>query len=258
MSVPAQLLAIIRLTLLEALRTRLLWFAVLVVAAAVGMALFLDTIAITEAREIRAGALAAGLRLAAVLLVALFVIGSTLREFDDKVVDLLLSLPLPRAVYLLGKLAGFVLFAALVSGLFMAPLLFMAEPFGVLMWGGALVAELAIVAALALFCLLTFQNLPVALSVVAGFYLLARSMGAIQLMARGTFYDPGSLFHAAAARAVDAVAFLLPELYRFGPAEWLMYDMADAGVLAPILGQAVIYTSVLVAAALFDLYRREF
>ncbi|MDZ7751812.1 MAG: ABC transporter permease [Gammaproteobacteria bacterium] len=254
----ARLLPIIRLTLLEARRTRLLWFAVLVVAVGVGVALFLDSIAITEAREIRVGALAAGLRLAAMLLVSLFVIGSTLREFDDKVVDLLLSLPLPRAVYLLGKLAGFVVFAALVSGLFMVPLLFMAEPFGVVLWGGALVAELAIVAALALFCLLTFQNLSVALSVVVAFYLLARSMGAIQLMARGTFYDPGSLFHVASAWAVDGVAFLLPELYRFGPAEWLMYGTADAGALLPVVGQTLIYVALLVAAALFDLYRREF
>ncbi len=255
---PAQLLSIIRLTLLEALRTRLLWFAVLVVVAGAGLALFLDSIAITEGREIRVGVLAAGLRLAAVLLVSLFVIGSTLREFDDKVVDLLLSLPLPRSVYLLGKLAGFVMFAVILSGLFMVPLLVLAAPAGVLLWGGALVAELAIVAALALFCLLTFQHLPVALGVVAGFYVLARAMGAIQLMARGTFYDPGSLFHVVSARAVDAVAFLLPELYRFGPAEWLMYDPVEAAELVPILGQAVIYTTLLVAAALVDLYRREF
>jgi len=255
---PSQLLSIIRLTLLEALRTRLLWFAVLVVAGGAGLALFLDSIAITEGREIRVGVLAAGLRLAAVLLVSLFVIGSTLREFDDKVVDLLLSLPLPRGVYLLGKLAGFVMFAVILSVLFMVPLLVMAAPSGVLLWGGSLVAELAIVAALALFCLLTFQHLPVALGVVAGFYVLARSMGAIQLMARGTFYDPDSLFHAASAWAVDAVAFLLPELYRFGPAEWLMYDPAGAGVLLPILSQTVIYTTLLVAAALVDLYRREF
>jgi len=253
-----QLLPIIRLTLLEAVRTRLLWFAVAVVAVAGGVALFVDSVAITEAREIRVGVLAVILRLAAVLLVSLFVIGSTLRELDDKVVDLLLSLPLPRAVYFLGKLAGFVTFAVFVTALFTLPLMFMAAPADALVWGISLAAELTIVAALALFCLFTFHQLPVALSVVAAFYLLARSMGGIQLMARGTFFDPDSLLHLASAWAVDAVAFLIPDLYRFTRSEWLVYGAGGLDPLVGVMAQTLVYVPLLAAAALFDLYRREF
>lgn len=253
----AQLLPIIRLTLLEAVRTRLLWFALLVVALVFGVAVFLESVAITESRAIRVGVMGAGLRLAAVLLVALFVIGSMLRELDDKVVDLLLSLPLPRAAYYLGRLAGFMAFALLVTAIFTLPLLLLASPADAVAWGLSLAAELAIVAALALFCLFTFHQLPVALSVVAAFYLLGRAIGAIQLMARGTFFDPHSLLHQVSAWAVDAVAFLMPDLYRFTRSEWLVHGLDDPVALGLVLGQALVYVPLLAVAALVDLYRRE-
>ena len=47
------------------------------------------------------------LRVASVFLVATFVITSMVREASDKGLELLLALPMPRAVYLAGKLAGF-------------------------------------------------------------------------------------------------------------------------------------------------------
>lgn len=252
-----QLAALVRLTVLEAVRTRLPWLAAAVVLAAGGLAFFLESIAITETREVRVGVLAATLRLAAVLLVALFVIASILRELDDKVLELVLSLPLPRAVYLLGRLGGFLVVAGVLTVIFTLPLAAMADPVAALMWGCSLAAELAIVVALALLCLLTFQHMPVALSVVAAFYLLGRSMGAVQLMARGTFFDPGSLLHQVSAWAVDAVAFLVPDLYRFGRAEWLIHGGADPAALGLVLGQAAVYVPLLTAAALVDLYRRE-
>src|SRR5437016_14601909 len=86
-----------RAALLEAVRNRLLWLAVVVAVIAFGLAQFLNQVAITESREIQTALLAAALRVAAVFMVAVFVITSMVRESSDKVTELLLSLPAPRS-----------------------------------------------------------------------------------------------------------------------------------------------------------------
>lgn len=100
-------LTIARYTVLEALRNRLPWLLLLMAAAAVAVSGFLNELALTESRQLQAALLGAVLRLAAVFLIATFVITSMAREVHDKGLELLMALPLPRAVYLFGKLAGF-------------------------------------------------------------------------------------------------------------------------------------------------------
>ena len=103
----APALTIARYTLLEALRNRLLWLLLVMAAGAVAVSGFLNELALTESRQLQAALLGAVLRLAAVFLVATFVVTSMAREANDKGLELLMALPLPRAVYLFGKLAGF-------------------------------------------------------------------------------------------------------------------------------------------------------
>ena len=104
---------IARYTLLEALRNRLLWLLIAAALGAVGLAGFLQELALTESHQLQAALLGAVLRVASVFLVATFVITSMVREASDKGLELLLALPMPRAVYLAGKLAGFGILAVL-------------------------------------------------------------------------------------------------------------------------------------------------
>jgi hypothetical protein len=89
-------------TLLEAARNRLLWIAVAMLAAALGLAAFLHQVAITEARQIEATVVAAFLRVAAVLLVVSFVVTSIVRELNNKVLKIVLCPRVPRSSCLLG------------------------------------------------------------------------------------------------------------------------------------------------------------
>ncbi len=252
-----QVRAIAGLTLLEALRGRLLWLVLLILLAGFGLAGLLGSLAITDTRGTQAGILGALLRLAAVLVTSLFVITSVVREQTDKVLELYLSLPLPRAAYYLGKLAGFAVCAAVASVLFGALLLLYAPPLQVLMWTVSLLAELLIVVAASLLALFTFSQVTVALSVVLAFYFLARGIGAIQLMSQGPLVDPGALFSRVIEGLVDGIAFLLPDLYRFTPSEWLVYGSGSLGDLLPVLAQTAVYLTLLAGAALFDLYRKN-
>jgi ABC-type Na+ efflux pump permease subunit len=246
-----------RITLLEALRERLLWLAAVVVLAGALLAQFLQQVAITESREIQTAVLASLLRASAAFIVAISVISGMAREANDKVVELLISFPVPRSRYLLGKLAGYAAVAGLLAVVFAVPLAFYARSPAVLAWAASLACELWIVAAVSVLCALTLTRTPPALAAVAAFYLLARSMSAIQAIAQGA-PGPASFADRAVARVVDVVAWVLPALDRMTDTAWLLHGAPGAGALAALAAQAGVYVALIGAAALFDLYRKSF
>jgi len=251
--------AIARLTLLEARRNRLLWLAGLVVLAGFALAQFLAQVALTETQPIRITVLAALFRLAAAFMLANFVVASAQRDFADKGVELTLALPVARASFCLGKLLGFALCAAALAALFAAALWLGpgAEPARAALWGAALAAELAIVAAMGLFCALTLASSTGAFAAVVGFYLMARSVGAMQVIATSPLTDENSAMHAVINPLVDALSLLLPRLDLFARSEWLTGAAPSGGELAIVFAQAALYLVLLAAATLFDFYRRE-
>jgi ABC-type transport system involved in multi-copper enzyme maturation permease subunit len=246
-----------RITALEALRERVLWLAALVVIAGMGLAQFLQQVAITESREIQTAVLAALLRVSAAFIVTIVVIAGMARESSDKVTELLLSFPVPRGRYVMGKFLGYAAVAVLLAFVFAVPLAFYAKPAALLAWAVSLVCELLIVAAVSVFCVLTLSRTTPALAAVAGFYLLSRSMSAIQVMAHAA-PGPKSFAEQFIARGVDAVALALPALDRMTETEWLLRGVPGAGALGTLAGQAAVYVALIGAAALFDLYRKNF
>jgi ABC-type transport system involved in multi-copper enzyme maturation permease subunit len=248
---------IARYTLLEALRNRLIWLLALAALAGIGLSGFLNELALTESREVQAALLAALLRLSGVFLIATFVVTSQVREANDKGLDMLLALPIPRAAYLLGKLAGFGALALLPALLFGALLLFFAPPAQAALWAVSLLCELWIVAAFSLLCALSLHQAMPALAAVGGFYLLARSTGALQLLGHGAQdADPFGAQRAIAA-GIDLIAALLPRLDQFTRTDWLLYHSGTPHALLAIVVQSAIYIALLTAAALFDLYRKN-
>ncbi len=248
-----------RLTLLEARRNRLLWLALLVAAAGLVLAQFLAQVAITETSLIRVTVTAALYRLAAAFILANFVVASILREFADKGVELTLSLPVARASFVLGKLLGFALYALILAVLFTLALVLGggAPPANASIWGGSLAAELILVAAMGTFCAFSLGSSTGAIAAVLGFYLLARSVAAMQVIAAAPFASDLGLMHTLINRAVDLLALLLPRLDLFTRNEWLSSAPPSGGELAIVFGQAALYTILLAAATLIDFYRRE-
>ena len=229
-------------TFLEATRNRLIWLVVAFVVIGFGLSQFISEIAITESAAFQSSVLAAMLRFCSVFTIALFVITSLVREFDDKGLELVLSLPIPRYHYFLGKLLGFSVLAVLTAVFCGLVLLTNAPPDQVLLWVFSLSCELLIITALSLLCLFTFSQVTLALSAVMAFYLLARSIEAIQLIAE---------------HFIDAMAFLLPDFARFTNSAWLVYHTGGWQDVAPIAWQSLIYLLLLGGAALFDLYRKN-
>jgi len=252
---PGAILA--RLCLVEARRGGLPWLALASLLAAVSLAAFLSEVAIAESRSLQLSVLAAVLRASAVFFVVAQVAASTLRELNDKGMELMLSLPLGRSTHYLGRLAGFSASAVLLAALYSAALLPWAAPGAVALWGVSLACETALVAAAALFFAMTLAQLVPAIAATAGLYLLARSIAAIQAIAAGPL-AADSLITRIAGLAVDGVALLLPRLDVVTRTEWLLYEAPSASAYVLALGGLALYGVLLVAAGLFDFHRRNF
>ncbi len=251
---PAAILA--RSILLEARRGGLPWLAAASLVLGLGLAAFLSQVALTESLALQAALVAAVLRACAVFLVAAQVTSSTLREIDDKGLELMLSLPVPRATHYLGRLAGFVVCGAALAAAFALPLLLWAPPAQVALWGLSLACETALVAAAALFFAMTLAQFVPAIAATAGLYLLARSIGAIQAIATGPLAE-ATVAGRLAQHAVDAVALLLPRLDGATRTAWLLYEAPSALAYGWALGGMLLYALLLAAAGLFDFHRRS-
>ena len=251
---PAAILA--RLVLLEARRGGLPWLAAGSIALGLALAAFLSQVALTESRALQVAVVAALLRACAVFLIAAQVASSVLREINDKGLELMLSLPLPRSAHYLGRLAGFTVLGAALAGVFAAPLLVWAPAGAVALWGLSLACETALIAAAALFFAMTLAQLVPAIAATAGFYLLARSIAAIQAIASGPLAEP-SLPSELARMAVGGVALLLPPLDAVTRTDWLLYGAPGPGAYGAALAGLAIYAALLIAAGLFDFHRRN-
>ncbi len=249
---------IARYTVVEALRNRLLWLVGAVMTASLVIAGFLQAVALTESSQIQSAILAAILRLSAVFIIVSFVVTSMVREANDKGLELILALPLPRASYFFGKLAGFSLAALLLAMLFGLPLILFAPWLQVCTWIASLACELFIMTTLSLFCVMSLNQVTSALAAAAGFYVLCRSIGTIQIIAAAPLDNAGGLGNELVRLLVDGLALLLPHLDRITRTEWLLYAAPDASALSVAALDAVLYGALLCGAALFDLYRKNF
>jgi len=254
--VKSRIAVIARYTFLEAVRNRLFALTAAGLLCLLGVTEFVGELAITESAQLQAVLIGAIMRLFAVCTVALFVITSIVRESSDKGFDALLSLPIPRHAYFFGKYLGFLALSFVIAAATCALLLLYADAGAVSMWFISLQCELAIVVALALLCVFSFSNVTVSFMLVLAFYLLSRSMHAIQLISASPILESNDYAQEYIKYVFDVVAFVLPDLHEFTRGDWLAWGTAPAS-LTPILVQTLIFVTLLGAAAIFDLYRKE-
>ena len=252
-----QVYIIARYTFLEAVRNRLFSLVIVGLLCILGLTEFIGELAITETSMIQAAVTASVLRLFIVSLVSLFVVTSMVRDFNDKGIEQLLSLSLTRAGFYFGKAAGFMALAVIMSAAAGLILLLYSPPSTVLIWFVSLLCECLLVIPLSMLCLFTFSGITTAFTAAVAFYLLSRSMYVILLISQSPILDTRTYSQQFMNFLLEGIAYLTPDLNLFTRSEWLEYG-AGAAVLGPVLTQTVIYLALLVAAGLFDLYRKEF
>jgi hypothetical protein len=249
---------IARYTVLEALRTRLPLLTAVVIGVLLAASFFVREIAITDSVRFQTAFYAAAIRFAAVFIAALHVIAAMTREFQDKGLDVALALDLPRAHYILGKLAGFLAIAVAIALAVALPLLPLAGWEAVAQWSTSLACELAVVVALALFCVVTFNQLIPAASFVLAFYLLARALTAIRLISANPVSGADALSHRMMTWLVEGLALAMPALDAWTQTTWLVDRAASWTALLSIAAHGALFVVIFAAAAVFDMQRRNF
>ena len=240
------------------MRNRLLWLSLMVVAISFGLVEFIGDLAITEHRVTQVSVLGAFLRLSAVVVVTMFVVSSTVRELQDKTLEMILAMPIHRSSYYLGKLTGFIHISAIIAIIFSAMLLLYASADQVMIWGISLFFELILVVALALVMLFTFNQIPAAITGVFVIYAAARSATSIYLMSKYPIISHTTISQKFMDSFVELLTWLLPDLHRFTQTEWLAHGTGSVSLLVPVISQSLIYLAFLSAIALFDFYRKNF
>ncbi len=245
------------MAVLEARRTRLPWLAVGTAGALLLASWFGSSLTITEGNRAQTAFLAAGCRMAAIFVICLHTVGSQVREAQDRGTELLLSLDLSRAQYLAGRAVGLMVVAAATSAVFWVPVAIVSPGGAAVTWLASLMLESWIVVAACLFSAVTMAGVLPAAAFALGLYVLARSIGAVVLIATASpFVTPGWSDRFSGGLA-QALSLLLPDLGRFTRVEWLVEAPPGAADLAGIAGQALACIALLLAAAAFDLYRKN-
>ena len=206
------LLTLARHVLLEALRNRMCTVLGIGLGAVLMLCEFIGGVTLTETAETQAGVAAFILRLGAVFLICLLIVAGVAREFHDRSLEMLLALPLPRYVYYTGKLCGYLLTALILAALAGLPLLLYAEAGRVAVWCASLFCELAMTAALCLFFMGAGPQSTVPLGMTAACYLLARTLGSMQLISRSPLLEDGTWTQETARILLDLAGLLLPRL----------------------------------------------
>ena len=89
------------------------------------------------------------------------------------------------------------------------------------------------------------------------FYLLARSIEAIQLISNSPILQDQSFSQQFMQVLVDIIALLMPNMGRFTNSDWLIYGV-DWSAFGLVILQTLIYSSIIISAGIFDLYRKNF
>jgi len=252
------ILTLAKYTFIEVSRSRLFWVVMIGVAVVFSLILFAGHLAITERNQLQVTIMASVFRMGAVLLTALMVISALLREHHDKQLLLLLSLPMKRCVYFLGKFLGFSYIVLSISVLVSLPLLIFSNGIlGVMFWGTSLFLELMIIMAASIFFQFTFSQVPAAMLGVVGFYAFSRSISSLLLISQNPIVPSDDIGQVAMEKIIHLLSYIIPRLDGFTQSLWLISDSLNPSEFGLLMLQGLIYVILFAFAALLDFYRKN-
>ncbi len=248
---------IAKYTFLEAIRNKLPVLLLVIVTLLWGIAGFVGELAITETSQIQVSILGFLTRFFAALLMILLVSSSCIREFNDKTISILLSLPYQRYQYYLGKLTGFALLSLAIGLIFSIPIVSYSGFSQSVIWCLSLSLELIIVSSVTLLFVLSLGNMTSAFAITVAFYLLSRSIETVIVISKSPIMEDHSLLRVFTDKMILAIAYLLPGLDQFAVSEWLVYGGATIMDLWRNLLHAGIYLAFIAFVTLADFYRKN-
>ncbi|HEX7028777.1 MAG TPA: hypothetical protein VF268_16160 [Gammaproteobacteria bacterium] len=198
-------------------------------------------------------------RIAAVTLLAGYIILNESRALESDRASLAFGLPIHRAQYLAAKWLAYLAVALVMALLAALPLTIMpVSAANLLSWTLSLYCELLIVISVSLMLSLIFTQPLLSLLVFGVFYLFARGSGEFARHS-GHILDthPGGL-DTLMAWTVKAATLIVPTLGEFAPAVLLLHEHPAETAWLPLLTQTLLFTALLLAVSAERLLRKQF
>ncbi len=250
--------SLVRYVLKAAFRDRILISVLLLVVLGTSVSVFMGSSAVLEKSQFALVYTSGGLRFLSVLGLVLFIVFHVRRSFDTKDVEYLLSRPISRTSFLFSHVMAFSILAVFIGLATFAAVLVVAPKavgYGHLLWGASLLVELVVMANAALFFSLVLPSAATGALATFSFYALARMIGQLLGISQSGIVLPGDKF---LVFIMKLISLLIPRLDLMGQSSWLVYPPDDSVGLVFILVQGILFSFMIVCAALIDLVRRQF
>lgn len=255
---------LIKYILMAAVRDRVMWGIFAMSVIGICLSIFSGSAAIVEQGQFILAYMAGGLRIIALLGLALFTIFFVRRSFDARDIEFLLTRPISRLSFIFSHIIALSILSV-VAGIFISLIVSaLAIHYGtqssVLLWCLGLTFEFMIVVNVAFFFAMVLSSPVTAGMATFGFYILARLMGQLLAIIQKTpvpetFHD--HVFNSL-SYVVGAISIIIPRLDLLTQTSWLIYG---GGVLSDwvfVVTQGAVFLSLVAVAAWIDLRRRQF
>lgn len=241
-----------------AVRDRLVVSMFILLALAVSLSIFFGAAAVNEKDQFVAVFAAGSIRIMSVLGLCLFVVFFIRRSFESRDIEYMLTRPIGRIPFLLSYAVGFSIMGT-IAGIVSGAALYALSPHlfsdGHVLWTLSIIMENIIMVNAALFFAMVISSAPTASFCVLGFYVLSRMMsqilGIIDSGKHITQFEGLEI-------AMQLVSFLMPRLDLLGQTSWLIYGIGGGVSYGFVIAQGVVYSSLILLAALIDLVLRKF
>lgn len=253
------MLSTLRYILLTAVRDRLFAATAIAIVLITLLATFLADQAVIEGSAYSIAFAGFGIRLFVIASLVLFVALHVRRGFESREMLLILSRPVSRHGLVFAYWLGFMAVAGLLTLLAGLSLLAVTadNASGLVAWLLSLWLEAGILIAFALFFALSLPS-PVAVALgTLAFYILARMIGILVAIANSEFRSFSDPVSRGTEDAAEVLGLILPRLDLFARTDWLVYGLEGDHRLPVIGAQALVYTALILVAAIHDFERKR-
>ena len=268
---------LVKYVLTAAMRDRLMVTLILMILMGAALAVFMGSASISESASFALVFGSGSLRFLGVIGLVLFCCFYIRRAFENKEVEFLLSRPISRLSFLASHALAFSLLAFLIAGVITLVVGVIGRPdmAGLLVWGGSLAAEFAMMTVAALFFSMVLSSAAGSALATLGLYALSRMTGTLLgVLAQA----PENWFYAVIGSMMKLISMVTPRLDMMGQTTWLVYGVQGSagfrfmphasayarwmsmhlGVTGFIVMQGIVFVALLLAAAAYDFTRRQF
>ncbi|NQZ13659.1 MAG: hypothetical protein HRT94_02375 [Alphaproteobacteria bacterium] len=243
-----------------AFRDKLFLSFALLLAVGISLSIFMGSSAVTEKDQFALVFAASGLRMASVFGILLFVVFFVRRSFETRDVEYLLTRPISRFQYLLSHVMAFALIALVFAVLTAICIFVMGRESGFnsgyILWVFSFFAELVIIANVAFFFAMVLSSAVASVLITAAFYILSRLIG--QILGIIDRHHYGDVFDFL-EKIMLVVSMFIPRLDLMGQSGWLLYSVEQGAIGYGFVAlQAVVFSCLVLSAAMIDLKRKQF